>query len=97
MTLSKLTFALLACLLITYNAETAAQMRARRVDAAESPPRAQKGFELPNGEVLRADTTLVILPVSVKDRAGRAIQSLTKEHFRIFEVPGRVHRQPAPV
>ena len=85
MTFSKLTFASLICLLLTYNAENTAQTRARRIGAAESPPRAQKGFDIPNGEVLRVDTTLVILPLSVKDRAGRAIQNLTKEHFRIFE------------
>ena len=82
---SKLTFASLVCLLLTCTAAIAGQTRARRVGASQRPLPAQKGVEIPNGEVLRVDTTLVILPVSVKDRAGRTIQDLTKEHFRIFE------------
>jgi len=82
---SKLTLALLVCLLLTSTAENAAQTRARRVGAIGAPPPAQKPFEILDGEVLRVDTTLVILPVSVKDRDGRAVQDLTKEHFRIFE------------
>jgi Ca-activated chloride channel family protein len=82
MTISKLTLASLVCLLLTYSAEDAAQTRARRVGG---PPPAQKGFEIRDGEVLRVDTTLVIVPVSVKDRDGRAVQDLTKENFSIFE------------
>jgi Ca-activated chloride channel family protein len=71
---SKLTLASLVCMVLVFAAENAAQTRARRVEAP-----------VVEGEVLRVDTTLVVLPVSVKDREGRAVQDLTKEHFKIFE------------
>ncbi|HET6851905.1 MAG TPA: VWA domain-containing protein [Pyrinomonadaceae bacterium] len=76
---SQLTLALLVCLLLTCTAENAAQTRARRVNAADEP-----AVQL-DGEVLRVDTTLVVLPVSVRDRDGRTVHDLTKEHFKIFE------------
>ncbi|HYN26570.1 MAG TPA: VWA domain-containing protein, partial [Pyrinomonadaceae bacterium] len=37
------------------------------------------------GDVIRVDTTLVTLPVSVTDRNGRYIPNLTKEDFRLWE------------
>ena len=37
------------------------------------------------GEVVRVNTTLVTVPVSVMDRNGRHIANLSKEDFRIFE------------
>jgi VWFA-related protein len=41
--------------------------------------------EVEPGDVIRVDTTLVTLPVSVMDRDGRYIPNLTKEDFRVFE------------
>src|SRR5215213_2107352 len=37
------------------------------------------------GDVLRVDTTLVTVPVNVKDRNGRYIPDLGREDFHIFE------------
>src|SRR2546423_9503149 len=41
--------------------------------------------ELGEGDVLRVDTTLVSIPVSVMDRDGKCIPNLRKEDFRIWE------------
>ena len=49
-------------------------------DAAESGP-----LEVGEGEVIRVDTNLVTVPVSVFDRQGNAITDLRREDFRIFE------------
>src|SRR5215471_5013794 len=35
--------------------------------------------------VIRSDVPLVLLDVSVQDRAGGFVSSLTKENFRVFE------------
>ncbi|MCM3870816.1 MAG: hypothetical protein ND895_09010, partial [Pyrinomonadaceae bacterium] len=41
--------------------------------------------EVGEGDVIRVETTLVTLPVSVTDRNGRYIPDLTKEDFRLWE------------
>jgi Ca-activated chloride channel homolog len=41
--------------------------------------------EVDAGDVIRVDTTLVTLPVSVTDRDGRYIPNLRKEDFRLWE------------
>ncbi len=41
--------------------------------------------EVEAGDVIRVDTTLVTLPVSVTDRNGRYIPNLNKEDFRLWE------------
>ncbi|MGI8733423.1 MAG: VWA domain-containing protein [Pyrinomonadaceae bacterium] len=41
--------------------------------------------EVDAGDVIRVDTTLVTLPVSVSDRDGRYISNLTKTDFRLWE------------
>lgn len=41
--------------------------------------------EVEAGDVIRVDTTLVTLPVSVTDRNGRYIPNLTKADFRLWE------------
>lgn len=69
--------------------------------ADASPPQLIKPFEPENktaeqqapanksradeGDVIRIDTTLVMLPVSVSDRLGRYIPDLKKEDFHIYE------------
>lgn len=65
---------------------TLAQSRARRVgegqpQASPTPP----AEEIGEGEVLRVNTTLVTVPVTVTDRDGRYIADLRKEDFRLFE------------
>jgi Ca-activated chloride channel homolog len=41
--------------------------------------------EISEGDVVRVDTTLVSLPVSVMDRDGKYIPNLGKEDFRVWE------------
>ncbi|HET6669700.1 MAG TPA: VWA domain-containing protein [Pyrinomonadaceae bacterium] len=41
--------------------------------------------EVDAGDVIKVDTTLVTLPVSVTDRDGRYIPNLTKSDFRLWE------------
>lgn len=41
--------------------------------------------EIDEGDVVRVNTTLVTLPVSVSDRDGRYIPNLRKEDFRLWE------------
>lgn len=41
--------------------------------------------ELSEGDVVRIDTNLVTVPVSVMDRQGRFIGSLTPDRFKVFE------------
>ncbi len=41
--------------------------------------------EVEAGDVIRVETTLITLPVSVMDRDGRYIPNLMKENFRIWE------------
>jgi len=49
-------------------------------DAAPTPPE-----EVDAGDIIRVDTTLVTIPVSVMDRDGRYVPNLRKEDFRIWE------------
>ena len=41
--------------------------------------------EVEAGDVIKVDTTLVTLPVSVTDRDGRYVPNLTKSDFRLWE------------
>ncbi len=41
--------------------------------------------EVGAGDIVRVDTTLVSIPVSVMDRDGKYIPNLTKEDFRVWE------------
>jgi len=49
-------------------------------DASPTPPE-----EVDAGDIIRVETTLVTIPVSVMDRDGRYIPNLQKEDFRIWE------------
>src|SRR5437773_1651802 len=55
------------------------------------PPDTQQGpvktgpEEVDAGDVVRVNTTLVTIPVSVMDRAGRYVPNLNKQDFRIWE------------
>ena len=83
------------CLLFVYSLDTRAQTRERRVGQtptpqatpAKSPQPAPTQTPLAVGEdeVVRVETTLVTIPVSVTDRAGRYIPDLRKEDFQIYE------------
>lgn len=49
------------------------------VDASSAQP------EVVEGDVVRVDTSLVTIPVSVRDRSGRYAPDLRREDFRVFE------------
>lgn len=75
------------CLFICAARPLYAQTRARRVGQTPAPPASptQTREEVDANEVVRVETTLVTLPVSITDRNGRYIPDLRKEDFRIFE------------
>ncbi|MBV9957350.1 MAG: VWA domain-containing protein, partial [Acidobacteria bacterium] len=50
-----------------------------------SAPQDDGPEEVGDGDVVRVETALVSIPVSVSDRDGRYIPDLQKEDFRIFE------------
>ncbi len=52
---------------------------------AETPTPQEINEEVGDEEVVRVNTALVTIPVSIMDRDGRFISGLRKEDFRIFE------------
>ncbi len=72
-------------LFVLATALTNAQTRARRVGETATPPPQQTREAVDESEVVRVETTLVTIPVSITDRDGRFIPDLTKEDFRIYE------------
>lgn len=50
-----------------------------------APPAQEGPEEVAEGDVIRVNTTLVTIPVSVMDRDGRYIPNLQKEDFRLWE------------
>ena len=48
-------------------------------------PSADESQEVDEGDVVRVDTTLVSIPVTVMDRNGRFIPDLRQQDFRIYE------------
>ena len=53
--------------------------------SAQDPKAPDGPEEVEAGDVIRVETTLVTLPVSVTDRDGRYIPNLTKTDFRLWE------------
>jgi len=51
----------------------------------EQQPADNGPVEVDAGDIIRVDTTLVTLPVSVMDRDGRYVPNLRKEDFRLWE------------
>ena len=62
------------------------QERARRVEQTTVPAAAVTSAPEESGEVVRVDTTLVTVPVSVMDRDGRYVYDLRKDDFRLFDL-----------
>jgi len=54
------------------------------VEKKGAPPNASEKIE-PDEEILRVETTLVSVPVSVTMRDGKFVQNLQREDFRIYE------------
>ena len=57
----------------------------QRSTGAASSPVANGPEEVDAGDVVRVNTTLVTLPVSVLDRDGKYVPNLRKEDFRLWE------------
>lgn len=57
----------------------------QRSSGAASSPVANGPEEVDAGDVVRVNTTLVTLPVSVLDRDGKYVPNLRKEDFRLWE------------
>jgi len=56
--------------------------------SADPPPSEVKvpnGKDTPDDDVIRIDTTLVTIPVSVTDRLGRPIPDLERQDFHVYE------------
>jgi VWFA-related protein len=54
-------------------------------EPSETPQTSTGPEEVDPGDVITVNTTLVTLPVSVMDRAGRYVPNLRKESFRVWE------------
>lgn len=64
----------------------AGQQTAGATDATTSDTAVQSGSEeVSEGDVVKVDTSLVTVPVSVLDRQGRFVPNLKREDFRVFE------------
>ena len=50
-----------------------------------TPPPKQVEQEIDPGDVISVNTTEVLLPVTVRDRAGFLVNDLTRKEFRVFE------------
>jgi VWFA-related protein len=80
----------LICLLFSASvlvAQSSNGTRPRRTDGTKAPAGSGQNAPVEDGgdEVIKIDTTLVTIPVSVFDSGGRFISGLGKEDFRIFE------------
>jgi VWFA-related protein len=71
----------------TENSGDAAKPSAGEHGGVEAPPSAGTDAlaEVVEGDVVRVDTSLVTIPVSVRDRNGRYAPDLGREDFRVFE------------
>jgi VWFA-related protein len=80
----KSTIVILLMLLVTLSAQiTTAQTRPRRLgETMAEPSPSPQPIEM---DVVRVDTNLVTVPVSVVDRDGRHISNLQKEDFQLAE------------
>jgi Ca-activated chloride channel homolog len=50
-----------------------------------TPPTNQEDQEIDPDDVISVNTTEILLPVTVRDRSGRLVSSLTRKDFRVFE------------
>ncbi|HEY0404232.1 MAG TPA: VWA domain-containing protein [Pyrinomonadaceae bacterium] len=53
--------------------------------SAPQPPASNEPEEVGEGDIVRVNTSLVTVPVSVMDRSGRYIPNLRQQDFKIFE------------
>ena len=53
--------------------------------AAQQPSAAAEEQDVDEGDVISVSTSEVLLPVTVRDREGRLVTTLTRKDFRVFE------------
>jgi Ca-activated chloride channel homolog len=61
------------------------RLAAGNAAASEGAVQASAGEEVGDDDVVRIDTNLVTVPVSITDRDGRFVPDLRKEDFRVYE------------
>jgi len=69
---------------------------------AAQAPKAQPPAQSDDGNVIRVDTRLVVLPVSVSDRNGKLVIDLPRQAFHVFENGAEqaikvFHREDVPI
>lgn len=75
---------LLACAL----AAAAPSLPAQEGQRQQQPPkklRTPEGQEIDEDEIITVETSEILLPVTVRDPAGRIVSTLRREDFRVFE------------
>jgi VWFA-related protein len=77
----KLTHGLPLLLIAALSASALAQSKS----PTPTPPPKQDEQEIDPGDVISVNTTEVLLPVTVRDRAGLLVSDLTRKDFRVFE------------
>ncbi len=82
---------ILSCLLLSANllmAQSSNGTRPRRTDGTKAPAQVDQtepsADVAEDNDVIKVDTTLVTIPVSVFDSGGRFIYGLNKKDLRIF-------------
>ncbi|HEY1482842.1 MAG TPA: VWA domain-containing protein [Candidatus Acidoferrum sp.] len=79
---------LAACFSLSAAAQSRAQQPVPSAPTPKTPPDTQTskpGIQVPSPGKIVTVTTLVVLPVTVKDRSGNLVPDLKKDEFRIFE------------
>lgn len=75
----------LAVLLLLLFAVPAPSISAQSKLPTPTPPPKQDEQEIDPDDVISVNTTEVLLPVTVRDRAGLLVSNLTRKDFRVFE------------
>src|SRR5580692_793057 len=79
---------LATCFSLFAAAQSKAQQPVPSAPTPKTPPDTQtpkSGIQVPSPGKIVTVTTLVVLPVTVKDRSGNLVPDLKKDEFRIFE------------
>ena len=76
---------LAAVLLLMFAASHSASVLAQSKSPAPTPQTNQDEQEIDPDDVISVNTTEILLPVTVRDRAGLLVTNLTRSDFRIFE------------
>jgi Ca-activated chloride channel homolog len=83
-TLKGWTRVLLCCSLLLLSL-SAANAQGDKLGEPPPMPTPNKEQEIDPGDVISVSTSEVLLPVTVRDREGKLVTTLTRENFRVFE------------